>query len=256
MMPQTVPNRPMKGATEPTVARKPRLPLDAVGLAQDGDVHRLVDAFLDAGNLAFARARRLRRRGAIRAAPRRTSPPGDDRCGRRIADRARPATGPTRTSSRTSSALRLSAASAEPFVEDDGPATTARPAAAAPSPPSPRCRRAGTSRRWRSRRRRHRRRWRRPPISTPAGGGGRRHAAGVGRRAGGGGGGACCAIGRPCRERSAATSMTNRSRGEQALQCHGENLVARRARGATNMRIRIWPKWGATEVITFKYLFQ
>ncbi len=31
-----------------------QLPLDAVGFAQDGDAHRLVDALLDAGDLAFA----------------------------------------------------------------------------------------------------------------------------------------------------------------------------------------------------------
>ena len=70
MMPHTVPNRPMKGDDRADRGEKAQLALDAVGLAQDGDAHRLVDAFLDAGKHRLRAARRLRRRGAIRAAPR------------------------------------------------------------------------------------------------------------------------------------------------------------------------------------------
>ena len=74
MMPHTVPNRPTKGDTEPTVARKPSWRLDAVGLAQDGDVHRLVDAVLDArrpgfrAGLPFSKARRHSRKAAMNIA--------------------------------------------------------------------------------------------------------------------------------------------------------------------------------------------
>ena len=52
-MPHTVPNRPMKGDDRADGGQEAQLPFDAVGLAQDGDAHRLVDALLDAGQHGF-----------------------------------------------------------------------------------------------------------------------------------------------------------------------------------------------------------
>ena len=54
MMPQTVPNRPMKGAGGADRRQEQETPLEPLDLAGDGDVEHLVDARLEADRRARA----------------------------------------------------------------------------------------------------------------------------------------------------------------------------------------------------------
>ena len=72
MMPQTVPNRPTKGAVEPTVARNDMKRSSRSISRPDGHVHDALDALLQAGAHASLDAARplaaLRRHSRIAAA--------------------------------------------------------------------------------------------------------------------------------------------------------------------------------------------
>ncbi len=74
MMPQTVPNRPMKGPAEPTRREHQQAAFQPLDLAGDGDVHHLLDAHLQAGEW---RGSALEACASTRASPRRTAPPSN-----------------------------------------------------------------------------------------------------------------------------------------------------------------------------------
>ena len=101
-MPQTVPNRPMKGAVEPTEARNIIQRSIAVHLALERHLHDPVDALPQAGAHGSGPADRGRPRAATPPSRRRTPPPSGRRGFGAVAGRrARPGCRRTRTAPRS-----------------------------------------------------------------------------------------------------------------------------------------------------------